>query len=130
MKTLIFFFLLTATYFSQVRVWSANIDTTGETVYKSCENPHSIWYFTVALIDSGDTIKIYGGTNQPDTAVASEKYSQLYLQDIADSSGHSNVITGDEAWHTYIILNQDRRKNIKLEATAIDDTTAYIIEVY
>ena len=73
-QLIVFLILLSGISFAQVRVWSADLDTTGQTAYYSAERPHQIWYFTTALADSGDTIKIYGGTNQPDTAVASEDY--------------------------------------------------------
>jgi len=131
MKTIILFFFLTVQYFAQVQgcVWTATLQDTGEVDYYQCRSASEWWFITVALIDSSDTIKVYSGTNLPDSTYEDEVYSLIGLKDLT-TGNDVEVITGDEARHTYLPLYGVKRKNLKIEATAWSDTLTYYVETY
>jgi len=110
-------------------VWTAAADTTGETDYYQCRSAMEFFYLTVALVDSADSIIVYSGTNLPDSTYEDEIYTQVSLKDIS-SGDIKTLITGDEATHTYMPLWGYKRKNIKIEAYSISDTTVYYLESY
>ena len=116
--------------FAQVQgcVWTAALDTTGETDYYQCRSAMDHFFITVALVDSGDTITVYSGTNLPDSTYNDEIFTRISLMDL-DSNKVVDVITGDELTHTYRPLG-DRRRILQLLSTGISDTTVYYIEGY
>jgi hypothetical protein len=117
--------------FAQVQgcVWTATLADTGEADYYQCRSASEFWRFTIALVDSQDTVKIYTGTNLPDSTYEDEIYTQTSVVDI-NSGDTKTLITGDEARHTYFLKWGYKIKNIKIEATAWEDTTTYYIETY
>src|SRR4030065_1260580 len=98
------FFLFTSFMPAQVQgcVWTATLADTGEVDYYQCRSATEFWRFTIALVDSQDTIKIYTGTNLPDSTYEDEIYSQVSL--VEQHTGDTvTEITGDEAQHSYFI---------------------------
>jgi len=127
---LIAFAIFSIQTFAQVQgcVWTAAADTTGETDYYECRSAMSHFFITVALVDSADTLTVYTGTNLPDSTYNDEVFTRTSLVD-SDSSKVVDVITGDEAMHTFRPLG-DRRRVLKIEATGVSDTTVYYLESY
>jgi len=109
-------------------VWTAAADTTGETDYYQCRSAMNHFFLTIALVDSGDTITVYTGTNLPDSTYEDEIFTRTSLMDL-DSNKVVDLITGDEIMHTYRPLG-DKRRILKIEATGVSDTTVYYIEGY
>ena len=110
-------------------VWTATLADTGEVDYYQCRSAGEFWRFTIALNDSSDTVKVYTGTNLPDSTYEDEVYSQVVLTD-QNSGDDVTEVTGDEARHTYFVKWGYKIKNIKIEATAWSDTTTYYLETY
>lgn len=133
MKTIIFFFLLTVTYFAQVNgcVWESTFDTTGNTNYHVCKNPHEFAFLTITLADSGDTVIVYSGTNKVDSTYDDEDYTPVSLVDISTGDDADNgIITGNEARHTYMIKWAYKRANFKVWAKKAPNGESYTFEVY
>lgn len=133
MKKLTLLIILFCAYISYAQVqgcvWTAALDTVGETDEYQCRSAMEFFYITVALVDSADSIIVYSGTNLPDSTYDDEIYTQVSLKDITDGEIYQ-VISGDEATHTYMPLWGYKRKNIRLEAYSISDTTVYYLESY
>jgi len=133
MKTIIFFFLLTAQYFAQINgcLFEATIDTTGESNYHACGQSHQFAFLTIALADSGDTVIVYSGTNKPDSTIEDEDYDAISLVDISTGDDVDNgLITGDEAIHTYFIKWAYKRTNFKVYAYKAPNGASYTLEFY
>jgi len=129
MKTIFLFILFSCLAFGQVKFVSDELDSLDSDIF-SMERNYQFLYITVDLPDSADSVIVWMGTNDPDSATATnEIYSRVVLQSATDGT-EVTEITGDEIPHSYMVKWGYKRTNVKLESTAWSDTVAYYIEWY
>lgn len=130
MKAIFLFILFSCLAFGQVKHVTATLDADEEADIHSNERNYSFFYITVALADSADTVKVFSGTNDPDSTTATnESYTQAVLTNISSGS-EVTEITGDELTNTFIGRWSYKRVNWKIQATAWSDTITYDLEWY
>lgn len=131
MKTIIFFFLLTATYFAQSKAcqFISQLDSVG-TNYHECVQASEFAVLSITLGAAGDTVYVGIGTNLADSTTQQQEYSNIVVTDLTTGSEVTLITGNTTANRKYFIKWGYKQKCVRLTASSNANDTNYILEFY